>query len=514
MPYTINRYNGLKIAVVADGTIDNTTDLKVIGKNYAGYGEVQNENFIFLLENFANTTPPPRPLSGQLWFDSGTNKLKFYDGGKFRTTGGAEVGAIAPSGLTTGDFWWDSVNKQLYAWDGSSFQLIGPQGVAGQGTTQMRSRSVKDTSGATHAIIEAVTNNNTSFIASKDEEFELDSTANSIPGFTKVKQGITLAYTNNFTDPNKLGVTQTNYRFWGTASSAEGLIDTNGRIRKASAFIQDDNPVFVSVPQFSDQGIKIGSDKFQIFVSGGTTPRIYNTIGTTIEFLTTITGSSQAVRTPIKLVGNDLLPGSDAASSTPTDIGTTTSKFRNVYATSFIGTADQANKLQVGTEYRSSSSSATSGTIAVRTSSDENINGVNILAGALKATYFVGTATSANYADLAEKYLADTDYETGTVVMIGGEKEVTAAQVGFRAIGAVSANPGYMMNSELEGGTFIALKGRVPVKVVGNVLKGQRLVAGPNGTAQAAMGNNSDVFAISLESNDETGIKLVECLIL
>jgi hypothetical protein len=127
---------------------------------------------------------------------------------------------------------------------------------------------------------------------------------------------------------------------------------------------------------------------------------------------------------------------------------------------------------------------------------------------------FQGVATSANYADLAEKYLADADYEVGTVVMIGGEKEVTAGQVGFRAIGAVSANPAYMMNSELEGGTYIALKGRVPVKVIGNIIKGQRLVAGADGTAQAAMGNTADYFAISLVTNTDSGVRLVEALIL
>ena len=52
MPYTINRYNGTVVTTVADGTVDTTTDLKLIGKNYAGYGEIQNENFLFLLENF------------------------------------------------------------------------------------------------------------------------------------------------------------------------------------------------------------------------------------------------------------------------------------------------------------------------------------------------------------------------------------------------------------------------------------------------------------------------------
>jgi hypothetical protein len=98
--------------------------------------------------------------------------------------------------------------------------------------------------------------------------------------------------------------------------------------------------------------------------------------------------------------------------------------------------------------------------------------------------------------------------------MVGGEKEVTAGQVGFRALGAVSEKPAYLMNFELEGGTPVALKGRVPVKVTGSVIKGQRLVAGPNGTAQAAMGNSADVFAIALATNDEVGVKLVECVIL
>ena len=100
MSYTITRTNGAQVAVVADGTIDATLDLKLIGKNYAGYGGVQNENFVYLLENFASNNPPPRAISGQIWFDSSSSKLKFYDGVKFRTTGGAEISATAPTGLT------------------------------------------------------------------------------------------------------------------------------------------------------------------------------------------------------------------------------------------------------------------------------------------------------------------------------------------------------------------------------------------------------------------------------
>ena len=85
MPYQIDRYAGTTLTTVQDGTVDQTTNLKLVGKNYAGYGEIQNENFVHLLENFAGANQPSRPLSGQLWYDSAANKLKFYDGVKFRT---------------------------------------------------------------------------------------------------------------------------------------------------------------------------------------------------------------------------------------------------------------------------------------------------------------------------------------------------------------------------------------------------------------------------------------------
>ena len=97
---------------------------------------------------------------------------------------------------------------------------------------------------------------------------------------------------------------------------------------------------------------------------------------------------------------------------------------------------------------------------------------------------------------------------------VGGEKEVTASKWGDRALGAVSQNPAYLMNFEQEGGTPIALKGRVPVKVIGAVSKGQRLVAANDGCAVAAVPHANDVFAIALESNSSADIKLVECVIL
>ena len=143
MAYTIDRYSGVTLTTVEDGTVDQTTDIKLVGKNYAGYGEIQNENFLHLLENFSGTSQPPKAISGQIWFDATASKLKFYDGSRFRTTGGAEVSATQPAGLASGDLWWDSTNQQLYAYSGSGFVLIGPQG-SGTTVTQMKSVTIRD----------------------------------------------------------------------------------------------------------------------------------------------------------------------------------------------------------------------------------------------------------------------------------------------------------------------------------------------------------------------------------
>ena len=506
MSYIINKYNGDQLAVVADGTIDTTIDVKLIGKNYAGYGEAQNENLVFLLENFANVSAPPKPMKGQIWFDSGTNKLKFYDSSKWRTTGGAEVGNSAPTGLTVGDFWFDTLNNQLNAWDGSAYVLVGPQ-AAGTDTTEMRSKNVQATvatGGASHAIIEAIINGETVFIISHDAEFELDDTVNAIAGYSKIEKGITLRNTPGKNEANE-GVTSTDHRFWGTATNSERL---GGYV--AADYIRTNSASFSTVVNFSDSGYTVGypNTRLRVFNDGQLIPTIFNQINEQIVFKTTTTGN--VINTPLVLNGSNILPGSNLTSN----IGTSALKFSTVYANSFVGTATQADTLNVGGSYRTASIAASTSTIVARTSVDETINGINVTAGSIKANYFVGTATTALYADLAEKYLADEEYEVGTVIMVGGDKEVTAATVGSRPIGVVSENPAYMMNSDLVGGTYIALKGRVPVKVVGAVEKGDRLIASENGTAVKVLDHHIGVFAIALETNYDESIKLIEAVIL
>ena len=230
MSYTINHYNGARLATVADGTVDTSTDLTLIGKNYAGYGQAQNDNFVWLLENFANTTQPPNPLSGQIWFDStpGATKLKFFDGTNWRTTGGAAIGPSSPTGLTVGDFWFNTTSNQLFAYTSdpvAPFKLIGPQGVSGAGLTQMQSTTVQDSNGTSHAIIQAIDNNQTIFVISSDPAFTLQNSVNSITGFGRIQQGITLAYTDSNATGATVGVTNPSvaHRFWGTATNSDRL---------------------------------------------------------------------------------------------------------------------------------------------------------------------------------------------------------------------------------------------------------------------------------------------------
>lgn len=559
MAYSVDTYSGSKTIVVEDGTIDNSLDIRLIGKNYAGYGEVQNENFLHLLENFAGISAPPRPINGQIWYDSSVRKLKYYDSqtSQWKTAGGAQVSSTEPAGLSIGDLWWDDNNEQLYAWNGSTFILIGPQGVPGLGTTEMVSDTVTDDDGVVHAIIKAFVNGKVVFVISPDT-FVLDDTLSPITGFGRIKKGITLINTNNDEGITDVG-NQAGEVFWGTASSARGLVDSElGLLTPDMFYLKSGTGLsFDEVVRFSDAGYTLGdgADLEVKIDADGTTPLIRTVTSNTLKFQT-------QANTPIKLQGAHVLPGVNNT----TDLGSLSEAFKNVYAAHFYGagsnltalnaseltsgtipngrlsgsynisisgtastattatTATNANNLLAGASYRVATENVASGSIVARTTSEEVIGGVTITPGSVKGNYFVGIATSALFADLAEKYLADQDYEVGTVVVVGGQAEVTACSAGDRAFGAVSQNPAYMMNAGLEGGTYIALKGRVPVKVIGPVKKGDKLIAAGDGCAAEARsilrnmpisaGTFPDTFAIALETNNDPGVKLVESIIL
>jgi hypothetical protein len=556
MAYSVDTYSGSKTITVEDGTIDNSLDIRLIGKNYAGYGEVQNENFLHLLENFAGISAPPRPTNGQIWYDTSVRKLKYYDSqtSQWKTAAGAQVSGNAPSGLSVGDLWWDDNNEQLHAWNGSVFILIGPQGVPGLGTTEMVSDTVTDDIGSTHGVIKAFVNGKVSFIISSSSFVLSDQTP--VTGFGRIKEGITLANTNN--DEGITDVTSGDV-FWGTASSARGLVsDEFGLLTPDMFYLKSGAGIsFDEVVRFSDFGYTLGdgADLEVKIDTDGVTPLIRTVTSNTLKFQT-------QSNTPIRLQGANVLPGVNNV----TDLGSVGEAFKNVYAANFYGaasnltalnaselssgivpngrlsgnyninilgnattattatTASNANNLLVGSNFRIATENVATGSIVSRTSSTEVIGGITVTPGSVKGNYFVGIATSALFADLAEKYLADQDYEVGTVVVVGGDAEITACHAGDRAFGAVSANPAYMMNAGLEGGTYIALKGRVPVKIIGPVKKGDKLIAAGEGCAAEARSvlrnmpisasTFPDTFAIALETNDDPGVKLVESIIL
>lgn len=137
------------------------------------------------------------------------------------------------------------------------------------------------------------------------------------------------------------------------------------------------------------------------------------------------------------------------------------------------------------------------------------------------ATTFHGNATSANYADLAERYETDANYQPGTLVKIGGEKEITIENDAnsVNVFGVISEHPAFLMN-EIAGSNEthppVALVGRVRVRVIGNIVKGGKLVSAGNGLAkQANPGDNltAAVIGRALENKFTDGEGLINAVV-
>ena len=514
MAYIINLYNTTQLTVVEDGTIDQTTDLKLVGKNYAGYGEIQNENFVYLLENFAGANEPPKAVMGQLWFDSGTSKLKFNDGAQWRLAGGSEVSETPPAGLAEGDFWWDDRNDQLYCWNGTEYILVGPQGV-GDSITRFQSRTIRDVNGVSRPVICSVVNDEVLHIISTLDFTIGPEDAPKYPGFDVIHSGLTLKNTINST----AGQTSTHHRWWGTATNADRL----GGLTKDD-FVQLGGARFDTMVEFGDEGIGIGiNNDLRIKIINDNQAVIANEQGGNIYFQVRDINNNLAM--PIRIQDGGLLPGYDAvanvgslstdfssAQTRQVDIGSLAHAFRYVYASEFKGNADTATRLALNGSHVTAAVGATANSIAARNAT-----------GDLTANIFHGVATSARFADLAEKYESDQDYEPGTVLVYGGPKEVTMStrKNDNNVIGVVSTNPAHLMNDDING-VAVALRGRVPCKVIGPVKKGDFIITADRpgvGKAFSFQDTGSvkpDFYAVigrSLEDNNSEDVRLIEIVI-
>lgn len=426
MAYTINLTDGSIFATIADGTINTSSSMTLVGKNYAGYGEFLDENFIHLLENASNTTAPGAPLTGQIWWDSGNGILNVYNGSAWKRIGGATASATAPSGATSeqGDLWYDSTNAQLKVYTGSAWLLVGPAFTAGTGTTGAIVDTIVDNTAVSHVVIKFYVEDSVVAIMSKDATFTPQS---SITGFTTVRPGMTMATTVGGQTP----------LFQGTATDSQLLdgIDSTGFL---SATSNDTTTGTLGI--LNDSGLSVGQDSdAKLSVSGAGVVTLANqTSGQNMTFSVNVGG-------------------------TPTTALT-------IYG---------AN-----------------GTVA-------------------------GNQVNANYADVAERFAADEIYEAGTVVELGGDKEITrvTSDLSDKVFGVISTRAAYLMNSAAgsdETHPPVAMTGRVPVKVVGVINKGDRLVSAGNGYARAARSGEASAFNVigrALTSKADQGNGEVEAIV-
>ena len=263
---------------VPDQTLNSQTSLTFVGKNYAGYAPVVANNFLHLLENFANNNAPANPIEGQLWYDntSGVNLLKVFDGAIWTSAGSIKKAGSAPVAANSnpGDLWVNTTTSQLYVFSGSNWLLVGPQFSSGSLTGTVVD-TVVDTANVTHSVISLYANNYQLAIISK-ETFTPKST---IVGFTTINQGFNLS---NVDSTNTTSLS----RIWGTASNADALLVTGVSV-PAVNFLRSDISSTSNFPLTirADGGLTIGSNSsFNIFRDGTSTVLYSKSSGDSVDF--------------------------------------------------------------------------------------------------------------------------------------------------------------------------------------------------------------------------------------
>ena len=448
MAYTINTTDGSIFATVADGTINTTSSLTLVGKNYAGYGEFLNENVLKLLESGANTTQPSAPLTGQLWFDKTAAVLKVYNGTLFKNLGSATASGTAPTSVVAGDLWFDTTNAQLKVYDGSAFILVGPSFTAGEGTSGSIVDTIEDSVGADHVVVKIFVEDDVVAMVSKDATFTPGS---AVTGFATIGPGI------------QLSTAVADAVFKGTATNADTL-DNLDSTDFLSAVGNDSTSGTFSV--LNDNGLSVGIDSdFRVSVSGPDVTLQNQTSDGDIAFRVNDGGVATTVMTVDGSTGTLQMSADivNAQADGVGNIGSSTVGFNTIHA----------------------------------------------------------KATSAQYADLAERFEADVAYPAGTVVELGGEKEVTVANQDLTdaVFGVISTQAAYLMNGSAgnnETHPPIAMSGRVPVRVIGEVSKGDRLVSAGNGIARSAKQGEANAFNVigrALESKSSTEEGTVEAIV-
>jgi tartrate dehydratase beta subunit/fumarate hydratase class I family protein len=229
MSYQLNKTDGTLLLDLIDGQIDTaSTNLTLVGRNYSGYGEYFNENFIKLLENFSNTAAPSNPLTGQLWWDNSDQRLKVYNGTVWKSSGGPIVQNTRPQ-MVAGDLWIDNLNNQVYAFDGTDLMLMGPQYTESQGKSGFEIGSILDQQSRSRTVTNLYVGGTLSAVISAIEFTPIYAqrilglvTASNPDGIIKVGMNI---------------IDTANFKYRGIADSSNALVTAGGVVRTADSFL-------------------------------------------------------------------------------------------------------------------------------------------------------------------------------------------------------------------------------------------------------------------------------------
>jgi hypothetical protein len=406
MAYTIVKSDGTVLTTIADGTINTTsTSLGLPGRNYAGYGQTIDTNFVHMTENFADNNPPANPLRGQLWYN--TNDSTLY---------------VCPT-------------------DGESNAL------------------------AWLALTATSSGGNTSFGA-------VTITGN--------------ASANNFSAVNEVSANLMSASFLSITSNAN---------------IANANITNASIGTLTTTAITTGS---------ATTPG-------TLTGVWTVTGSAGGNNASAIVFSTGGIEVSNSAGANLYGIKCDKYMYANGSPISFAGTYSNSNVQSYLPVYGGN-------IFTVQTQTTVLTTGANTTAGTITGnwTLTAGSRLQATYADLAERFEADEALDPGTVVELGGPKEITAVkyELSEDVFGVVSDTAAYLMNAGAGNDTThppVAVSGRVQVKVKGKVTKGQRLVSAGEGMARAAERNEATAFntigrALTDKNTDDIGF--VEAIVM
>ena len=267
MSYTVKftDFNNKGTITVNDSTTNTETSIGFPGRNVRGYGITVAENFLHMLENFANTTPPANPIEGQLWYDTtdGVEDLKIYDGTTWKSSGSIRKSSVAPPGVI-GDLWVDTDNQQLFLYNGATWILVGPTFSSGL-KSGVQAETVIDANGNEQIVLKVYV---------EDEVIGIYSVSTFTPklainGFTTIKPGLNISSASFTSDANRL---------WGTAEKAEALLIGSNTVPAANFLRKDiSNITDFGFTVRNNNGITLGTEgQLRLSVDSGQIGNLYH----------------------------------------------------------------------------------------------------------------------------------------------------------------------------------------------------------------------------------------------